>query len=380
MKIHIDEPVKALEASYFHLFGWIADEGPVDARATVSGRDVRMFYYPRHDVAQAYPGLFTTGFSAFVRLAGMPELPRLEIQIICQGQQVCQHWVEATSAAWERTRQDEAIRREKLEWLAPRVRCARCGADLDSEARCVSCRHSYEEGGCLDLIPPQYAAAWELEFNGAISSFGYDADAERIIAQAEERGGMVLDCGAGFKPSQRSTVITTEIFPFPTTDVLALNQQLPFKDDVFDAVLSLHVLEHVADPFTCARELCRVLKPGGTLLACTPMITPQHGVPHHFFNPTHEGLARLFNIRSTAGHARIFVPVMGHPINGIRLILEVYQSSLPSPQRKEFLSMSVADLLAGPLEEWITQGIATALSEEGRMRLATNFSIELVKQ
>jgi SAM-dependent methyltransferase len=46
--------------------------------------------------------------------------------------------------------------------------------------------------------------------------------------------------------------------------------QLPFADSVFDAVLMDYVLEHIEVPDRCAREILRVLKPGGMLFFRTP--------------------------------------------------------------------------------------------------------------
>lgn len=45
---------------------------------------------------------------------------------------------------------------------------------------------------------------------------------------------------------------------------------LPFADETFDTVICADVLEHVADEITALNELCRVLKPGGTLVLTTP--------------------------------------------------------------------------------------------------------------
>ena len=69
---------------------------------------------------------------------------------------------------------------------------------------------------------------------------------------------------------------------------------MPFVDNAFNAVLSIAVLEHVKDPFLCAREIARVLKPGGDLMCCVPFLQPLHGYPHHYYNMTHQGLKNLF--------------------------------------------------------------------------------------
>lgn len=45
---------------------------------------------------------------------------------------------------------------------------------------------------------------------------------------------------------------------------------LPYPDNHFNIVHSHHVFEHVADPLLSAKEACRVLKPGGTVLIEVP--------------------------------------------------------------------------------------------------------------
>jgi len=73
--------------------------------------------------------------------------------------------------------------------------------------------------------------------------------------------------------------------------VNAANEALPFAGGSFDAVLTNEVLEHVADDAASAREMVRVLRPGGrVVLFCPNRWYPveQHGVfwrgRYHFGN------------------------------------------------------------------------------------------------
>ncbi len=45
---------------------------------------------------------------------------------------------------------------------------------------------------------------------------------------------------------------------------------LPYDDDAFDIISSMHVVEHVKDPHLYISELCRVLKPGGIIFMDYP--------------------------------------------------------------------------------------------------------------
>jgi SAM-dependent methyltransferase len=59
----------------------------------------------------------------------------------------------------------------------------------------------------------------------------------------------------------------------PTLDASAtieMGQPLPYEDDRFDLIISRYVFEHITDPEWAARELLRVLKPGGWICVMTP--------------------------------------------------------------------------------------------------------------
>ncbi len=66
------------------------------------------------------------------------------------------------------------------------------------------------------------------------------------------------------------------------TDVVADAALLPFEDESYDVVFCSEVFEHLFDPRPALREACRVLKPGGQIVACTPFLFREHGDPYDF--------------------------------------------------------------------------------------------------
>ncbi len=51
--------------------------------------------------------------------------------------------------------------------------------------------------------------------------------------------------------------------------------RLPFPDDTFDHIICSEVMEHIPDDAAAARELARVLKPGGNLAVTVPTWLPE---------------------------------------------------------------------------------------------------------
>jgi SAM-dependent methyltransferase len=110
----------------------------------------------------------------------------------------------------------------------------------------------------------------------------------------------VLIVGAGHDPYRSlfprvKEYIRLDIKPIPgITDVVGDALALPFEAARFDCVLASEVMEHLSDPFLFAREVYRVLNPGGTVILTVPFMFHQHGDPHDFWRPTSEALAELF--------------------------------------------------------------------------------------
>ncbi len=99
-----------------------------------------------------------------------------------------------------------------------------------------------------------------------------------------DRDTMVLDAGCGNGNfvidelrGKFKKVVGVDVSPEVTARnktadeiVFANLNNLSFKNDSFDAVVSLWVLEHVEDPTTVFKEIARVLRPGGTFVFVTP--------------------------------------------------------------------------------------------------------------
>ena len=184
----------------------------------------------------------------------------------------------------------------------------------------LSLPHTWE-GTKANFLTDELRNAAGIVATNNVSSNKYDPQVEKIIETYHD--GLVLDCGAGLRDTYFSNVINFEIVDYDTTDVLGVGEQLPFKDNSFDAVISIAVLEHVRNPFECANEISRVLKPGGELYCCVPFLQPLHGYPNHYFNATHQGIRRLFedhlNVRS------VTVPNSTHPIWSLTWILQTWR-------------------------------------------------------
>lgn len=203
----------------------------------------------------------------------------------------------------------------------------------------------------------------------AVSSHMYGKVVQDFLSTIP-KNGFVLDAGAGFRKIPYDNVINMEIYDYPSTDILAIGQSLPFKDNCFDGALSLAVLEHVDDPFLCAKELIRVVKPGGRILVIVPFLQAEHGYPSHFFNCTRFGLRKLFSSARLIDH---FLEISNSPIFTIYQILSIYANGLPETHRHQFMEMKIADILSKPPIEWAmgNHEIVTGLDEETQWMIAS---------
>ena len=221
----------------------------------------------------------------------------------------------------------------------------------------------------LNALPPDWPISPLLQDKkDAVSAHPYGAAIHQFL-NSLPGDAFVLDAGAGLRRQPTKNIINLEIYDYPSTDVLAVGQKLPFRDSIFDGILSIAVLEHVEDPFICASELARVLKPGGKLMAIVPFLQAEHGYPSHYFNATRFGLRRLFKSLEVETQ---FLELSNHPIFTLEQILSTYANGLPKAQRSKFLGMTIAEILSMPaIDRYLSKAdVVTHLSEDASWGIA----------
>ena len=113
--------------------------------------------------------------------------------------------------------------------------------------------------------------------------------------------GNVLEIGAGgdylkkdFKSQYDEWISLDYDLRSNSIDLRGDGQQLPFKDGMFDTIISVDVLEHVPNPEKFVSEIFRAIKPGGIVILSTPFFFYLHEEPHDYFRFSKYGLRTIF--------------------------------------------------------------------------------------
>jgi len=118
-------------------------------------------------------------------------------------------------------------------------------------------------------------------------------------AHAELGPYRLLDVGCGVKPYHPFFAPFVREYvgldiDNPDADLDGPIEAIPAPDASFDVVLCTQVLEHCVDPAQGVRELHRVTRSGGRVLASTHGVYVYHPAPEDNWRWTHSGLERLF--------------------------------------------------------------------------------------
>jgi SAM-dependent methyltransferase len=165
--------------------------------------------------------------------------------------------------------------------------------------RCSACGAAHETlEGVPILVPGARAQDVDLRATGgALPRYDCAGLGIPAIDEALERGDRILEVGAGLEATTAANVVRTDAFVYAldALDAVADVHRLPFPDGSFDLVFSIAVFEHLHSPWLAAREIARVLRPGGRVFVLCAFFQQLHGYPDHYFNHTESGLRRLFS-------------------------------------------------------------------------------------
>jgi SAM-dependent methyltransferase len=120
--------------------------------------------------------------------------------------------------------------------------------------------------------------------------------------------GLCIDVGCGMGASRQTILalgyryVGLDLRKTSGTSVVGDAARLPFLDECADLVVSRQVFEHLPHPHAAAREINRILKPGGVFCGSTSLLEPFHD---SFFNFTHLGLVQLLSSDAGFGNVRI---------------------------------------------------------------------------
>jgi SAM-dependent methyltransferase len=217
----------------------------------------------------------------------------------------------------------------ELAW--PALSCPQCGGSLaraQTQLTCMVCQthFSIDEKGTLDLrLNHPKKISFELELGTPLAPPGFDfgplkpklnpevAISARNVPwhitpellsyfpHATSGSSLALDLGCG--SGLHRHVCERAGFRWVGLDYTASGapirgdgHALPFRDATFEFVFSMAVLEHIRYPFVVAREVFRILKPGGFYIGTVAFLEPFHG--DSYYHHTHLG---TYNTLNSAG-------------------------------------------------------------------------------
>ncbi len=382
----LDLPESGIQSISFTVAGWVstAAEFP-DVSLLINGRVIPHRLYPRPDVRLAFgdAASHAMGVIAVPDLLALGGPENIDIELLC-GEEQAIRAVPVAPSVLGRLSEEHARREAARAWCFAHLQCPHCGMGARGihvelvRIECRQCRQFFIQlTRAINMISPELRLSSHVTPSDNVSSNPYDPAALSLIEQVTETGGWVLDCGAGARASRLDRVINVEIADYFSTDVLAVGEALPFQANSFDAAVSLAVLEHVRDPLQCARELVRVVKPGGRIMASVPFLQPVHGYPSHYYNMTQQGLINLFD--GIAAVESCSVPLHGHPIFAVQWIAKAYLNGLPEDTRADFASTTIGELAGLDPAAFLPLPAATQLSLDAQRTIACLNTVTLTK-
>jgi SAM-dependent methyltransferase len=167
----------------------------------------------------------------------------------------------------------------------------------DAIARQLNARRAPPAGADLPFDPPQpdiSTSGPREKFVAAASEVRAD---ERVLEVGTKQSveGRVTHVHRHFERVPRDNYTMADVEEGSDVDIVADLHRLPAEwTNRFAAMVAISVFEHLERPWIAAREVARVLKPGGFCYIATHQTFPLHGYPSDFFRFSKEALKLIF--------------------------------------------------------------------------------------
>jgi SAM-dependent methyltransferase len=194
-----------------------------------------------------------------------------------------------------------------MEDLLAVVVCPECQGKFKIDAenlwRCQGCGQVVQtiEGKPIFTPTPETAHIFKRIERGPDKGTPWrQANWRFLEAQIHNLGpqALILDVGAGhgdFADIFTSrNYLSMDIVPYEEVHLVCdLTERVPFRENTFDALVLMNVLEHVYRFHELMEALFRVLKPGGKLFIAVPFMIKIHQAPFDFHRYTHYSLREI---------------------------------------------------------------------------------------
>jgi len=187
------------------------------------------------------------------------------------------------------------------------VLCPICNNTLgsleDDQWVCSNCGKTIKVANGIPLFTdvPQTIKPWEKVDRGPDQGTAWRKSNWRFlesIAADQAPDAKILDVGAGHgdfsEIFNKHEYYALDIVPYPEVDLVTdLGQVNPFKQESFDLILLMNVLEHDFESRELLKTIGKILKPGGRIAITVPFLLKVHQEPYDFYRYTPYALEKM---------------------------------------------------------------------------------------